>query len=225
MATIVSAFFATGNVNRSLDVYMALGQRLIDVKVNKVIFVSEDVAKELRTNSFTKLVVMQYDFGCDSNRYELPCARNVQKDTFNYMKLMNEKTKFVKRAAEENWFCAKDFVWLDFGILHVCDKTTFESDVVALSQKSYEKIRIASIWSLENIVFSKDEVQWYFAGGCFGGSKENVLLFDKYCNQVLERIKPNIVWEVNVWAVVYAKHRYLFDPYKCDHNTSLIQSF
>ena len=69
---------------------------------------------------------------------------------------------------------------------------------------------------------------WYFAGGVFGGNKENLIKFanktKEMCIKIIEE-KHLIMWEVNIWYLIYKENTDLFDCYTCDHNSSLIDNY
>jgi len=35
----------------------------------------------------------------------------------------------------------------------------------------------------------------------------------------------NLVWEVNIWYLIYRDNKELFNTYKADHNPSIIQNY
>lgn len=145
---------------------------------------------------------------------------------------MCNKTEWIKEAIELDLYKSDQFVWVDFGIRHVfnCNDDEFRSKIERLCNKLYDKVRIASIWDL-NVQSSKDcytMIMWYFAGGVFGGSKDKLLLFadlmKKMCLNIIES-KGTLMWEVNVWYLIYQENIGLFDIYYCDHNNSIIDNY
>ena len=53
---------------------------------------------------------------------DLPANRNIEKDTREFMILMNSKVEFVKRAIDQNIFNSTHFAWIDFGISKIIKK-------------------------------------------------------------------------------------------------------
>ena len=91
-------------------------------------------------------------------------------------------------------------------------------------------LRIGSIWDLNNQYYINilKDITWYFAGGVFGGKKDVLLTFaEKTKNKCIQIITEHqtIMWEVNIWYLVYLENPTMFDPYKCDHNESLISNY
>lgn len=37
--------------------------------------------------------------------------------------------------------------------------------------------------------------------------------------------KNTIMWEVNIWYLIYKENKSLFDIYNCNHNSSLIDNY
>jgi hypothetical protein len=92
------------------------------------------------------------------------------------------------------------------------------------------QIRIASIWNLQRkCVFDiYKDVSWYFAGGIFGGNKEKILRFayktKEMCLKVIEE-KNTLIWEVNIWYLIYLENPDLLTPYYCGHDASIIMNY
>ena len=127
-------------------------------------------------------------------------------------------------------FGTDNFIWIDFGIRHVfnCSDDDFIQTVEALNNKKYDNfVRIGTIWNL-NHVYCLDiykDISWYFAGGVFGGNIESLLLFsNKMEEQCLKIIleEKTLMWEVNIWYLIYKENNELFFPYLCDHNNTIL---
>ena len=99
-----------------------------------------------------------------------------------------------------------------------------------LYNTQYSKIRIGKIWDID-ITYCLDiykNVAWYFAGTVFGGDKTHLVSFaDKTKEKCIEIIttKNTLMWEVNIWYLVYLDNKKLFDAYFCDHNDSTIDNY
>jgi hypothetical protein len=72
------------------------------------------------------------------------------------------------------------------------------------------------------------DIKWYFAGGVFGGNKEKLLIFadlmKQKCLQIISQEKT-IMWEVNIWYLIYLENNELFYPYHCDHNDTILKNY
>jgi hypothetical protein len=99
-----------------------------------------------------------------------------------------------------------------------------------MKYKLYDNIRIGHIWDL-NYINNRDiykDILWYFAGGVFGGNKTNLILFadiiKHFCIDIMVN-RNTIMWEVNVWYLVYNYNKNIFNTYHCDHNDSICDNY
>jgi hypothetical protein len=223
----------------NLDKYFNYGKLLLQVQIPKVIFVDiymYDKIKELE-NELTKIILVDknnnylYEYIDQITNFKANIS-NPTKDTLEYMFTMCHKTEWMKEAIESNFFMTDNFVWVDFGIRYIfkCDDFEFIGKIQNLQNKEYQKIRIGTIWDLNSIcscdIYSN--IYWYFAGGVFGGHKDYLLNFSnkmkEKCIQIIKD-KQCIMWEVNIWYMIYLENPELFEGYKCDHNETLITNY
>ena len=239
--TIVTSFVCNSNnrTDRPIDKYIELGKTLLLSKIPKIIFMDEKIY-----DKFSEYL-NEYNFFIKINQNDLYLNKYTNKitnfiinstftdkDTLNYFITICNKTEFIKRAAILNIFNTPNFIWVDFGIKHVfnCDNNEFIKYIECLNNKIYDKIRIASIWNLQQkYVFDiYKDITWYFAGGVFGGNKENIIEFadkmKKMCLRIIEE-KNTLMWEVNVWYLVYLEKPELFTPYHSGHDQSIIINY
>lgn len=241
MITIVSAFIININSrkDRSIQKYIEYGKVLLQTKVQKIIFIDEIIFNELKhySDELTYLIPIKkesiylYKYKDGLTHYNLS-STFPEKDSIEYMFVMCTKTEWIKQAIELNYFNSKQFIWIDFGIRHVFKSgdNEFIQYIEHMNDKIYEKVRIGSIWNPDK-QYRGDiykEVRWYFAGGVFGGDIKSLLLFaektKEMCLKIMED-KHTIMWEVNIWYLVYKELPSLFDCYTCDHNSSLITNY
>jgi len=156
-----------------------------------------------------------------------------EKDTIDYMFLMCSKTEFIRKALNLNPFNSLQFIWVDFGINHIFNGSDayFENCITELSKKQYESVRIGSIIDPRIQTLNVDiyrQIAWYFAGGVFGGNIEKLMEFaDLVKDKCIETIhnKGTLMWEVNIWYLVFMENTELFNLYSCDHNNTLIKNY
>ena len=159
-------------------------------------------------------------------------TQTIKKDTMEYVFTICNKTEWIKEAILLNYFNTDNFIWVDFGIRHVftLSDEEFINKINNLQYKIYDNVRIANIWNLDIsyfINFYKD-IAWYFAGGVFGGNKNKLIKFaDLMKNKCIEIMTKNntIMWEVNIWYLIYRENKDLFDSYVCDHNNTIIDNY
>ena len=242
MTTIVSGFLSKCNinVNRSFDKYVELGIKLLIINVPKIIFVDEFMYDKIKSfdNEFTKIILYSKH---ESYLYpyinaESLCNFEVNtqtplKDTMENMSVMCNKTEWIKKAIDLNPFNTTQFTWIDFGISHVITSDdNLNQYILKLQTKSYSNVRIGSIWNV-NYNYDVDiykTIAWYFAGGVFGGNKDWLLIFAEkmkhHCIKIITE-RQTIMWETNIWYLIYKEHPGLFDPYFCNHNNSILENY
>jgi hypothetical protein len=242
MTTIVSAFISNINIHdKTFDNYYLFGKLILKSTTPKIIFLDENMYNLIQDDDYDKnnTLLIKYD---KTNIYLYTyietlhnfslTTNNPKKDTLEYMFTICNKTEFMREAIEKTIFNTKNFVWIDFGIKHVfnCSDEEFIEKLNNLYLKEYNKVRIANIWNLSikyNIDIYK-QICWYFAGGVFGGNKENLLKFaDLMKDKCIDIVTKNntIMWEVNFWYILYTETSELFEPYMCDHNNSIIDNY
>ena len=239
--TLVSAYITNINSrkDRSTEKYIEYGKILLQTKIPKIIFIDEIIFDELKeySNELTHLIPIKkesiyfYEFKDLLTNFKIN-STSPEKDTIEYMFTMCSKTEWITKAIEINFFNTSNFIWVDFGIKHVfnCENNEFIKKIERLNNSVYENIRIGSIWNLD-IKYGGDiykDIMWYFAGGVFGGNKESLLLFSEKTKEMCIKIiseKNTIMWDVNIWYLVYNESKYLFNCYNCDHNSSIIDNY
>lgn len=242
MNTIVSAFIS--NVNYKYDNspsrYYELGKLLLQSNVQKIIFVDNTMSKLIGENydkkntliiEVDKKDIYLYDYISHLVNFRINSTDH-NKDTIEYMITICGKTEWIRKAIELNYFNTENFIWIDFGIRHVfkCSDDQFVEKINSLKFKVYKNIRIGGIWninSIYNMNIYKD-IAWYFAGGVFGGNKDQLTRFADLmkmkCIEIMAT-KNTLIWEVNIWYLLYNDYKYLFDIYNCDHNDTIIDNY
>ena len=134
------------------------------------------------------------------------------------------KTEWVRTVALQNPFKTEQFVWIDFGIYHIVrNDALFFKTIHHIANTECSKVSICSCWNLR-LPFVRNihkDVAWYFAGGIFGGEPEYLIKFaDKMKEKTINYIQENnsLVWETNLWYLIYKENADLFSPYLADHN-------
>ena len=243
--TIVSAFVTGVNTRKDFDItkYIEYGKKLLEIDAPKVIFIELSIyqtyfEKEKKEGHYPNTVfVMMNRF--NMYLYEhLNKITNFQintgkpdKDTVDFMFVQCNKTEWVRQVVNQNPFKTSQFVWIDFGIYHIVQNDAlFQKTIIKISQTECSKVSICSCWNLR-LPFVRNihkDVAWYFAGGIFGGEGEYLIKFaDKMKEETINYINKNnaIVWETNIWYLLYKKHAEIFTPYLADHNICMLQNY
>jgi hypothetical protein len=243
MTTIVSAFVSNVNSteDRNIDKYYTFGKLLLQSTTPKIIFVDDAMFRIIKEEDYDvkntfiikydKTDIYLYNYSTYLDNFSLN-TDNPKKDTMEYMFIMCNKTEWIRKAIEIDPFKSDNYVWVDFGIRHVfnCEDIEFIEKLNRVYYKKYDKIRIANIWNLQHRwnVNILTQINWYFAGGVFGGNKEQLLLFSDLmkskCMEIIFR-HNTIMWEVNIWYLIYLENSQLFDPYPSNHNDTLIDNY
>ena len=143
----------------------------------------------------------------------LPAVHNCDKDTMNYMILMNAKTEFLQRVRNTG-IEASHYIWMDAGIGKIFKDpfSTFQTlkDRLASNTLPPDHILLPGCYSEPETNYDTliSRVCWRFCGGFF---TVPAALVDTFAATVLSgcaEIKTrsgHAVWEVNVWAFVEAR--------------------
>jgi len=250
--TIVTAFIDIGNGNRSIDKYIEYGKELLSIDIDQITFIEREVFNKYFNYNEEILIFVyegkEYAYIEVGNKtfvffeksdiyfYNYNVSQvtvytdNPSKDTIDYMFTICHKTEWVKMATE----LKKDresFVWIDFGIFHMIQsKERALNEFHKIKHKELNKIRIASWFSLQ---YSQDldiykRPLWYFAGCVFGGPRDSIIDFanrtKEKCLHIITE-KESLIWEGNIWFMIYLDCPLLFDTYMCRNDISVLYEF
>ena len=240
MTCIVSAYMANVTTpeyfNKIHKKYTEFFIPLLQANVPKIIFIDSTVIDQYKPyeNQTTRLIPFikesNYLYDHIHEITSIATNDNPEKDTMQYMLTQCHKTEWVKEAIEMSDF--KQYIWVDFGIKHMChcSNEEFTAKIERLASCRYDNVRIGTIWN-PNFEYSNNiykDICWYFAGSVFGGKKQALLEFaDLMKSTCLDIIynKHTIMWEVNVWYLIYKYNKHLFTIYSCDHNLSILDNY
>jgi hypothetical protein len=241
--TIVTAFITkVNNIDfRSYDTYMEYGNKLLRLNVPTVMFVEQYMYDQYYKDHLdmypqTHFIIFErhenylYDFLPLVTNYEV-ISNNPKKDTIGYHFVQCHKTEWLRMAYDQNPFQTTNFTWVDFGIYHMIkNDDVLHQSIQQLSTRTCCKIRIASCIDPRQPCATDiyHQVVWFFAGSIIGGDANTLVQFSKLmkeaCIQIIKE-KKHIMWEVNIWYLLYQNYPTLFDFYLCDHDVSIIQNY
>ncbi len=154
----------------------------------------------------------------------LPMYRTPEKDTQEFLALMNTKVEMVWRALP--YVQTTHVAWIDAGIFKIFkDKQRATSAFQHHTKLSWpEKVCIPGCWK-SPIVDLYQRVSWRFCGGFFVVPTSLLPLFYEKATHLLEAwiAAGHLAWEVNVWADLETKDPTLFFWWPADHNESMIE--
>ena len=241
--TIVTPFIT--NINqisfRNNETYIAYGKKILQTNIPVLCFLERQVyetffAQELHLFPQTNFVMFEktenylYSHLHEITEFNIH-TNNPTKDTIEYMFLQCHKTEFLRQAIKLNPFQTTNYTWVDFGIFHMIrEEEQMRQELIRMSQSVYDKVRIASCIDphLPNSTDIYKNVVWYFAGSVVGGHSETILDFanamKEKCISII-REKKHIMWEINIWYLLFQTHSHLFEPYRADHNISILKNY
>jgi hypothetical protein len=165
------------------------------------------------------------------------------KDTLDYMFVQCQKTEWVAIAIALDRSLgavipdAGMYAWLDFGIRHMYPSDiAFEIAIYQLQDRvskcNWDRslVYAPSCWD-PRCFYSQNvfrEIFWVFSGSAFGGSADALLEFAKHTRDKciwLMTTKHLLMWEVNVWYLVYRDSPELFSLFYGNHDSTIIRKW
>lgn len=159
------------------------------------------------------------------NLLMLPESRNMEKDTVEYMALMNTKIEFLQRtyAEHKNLFEDSPYIaWIDAGISKIIKEKEYMFNKLAnLRVKNLDTMLMPGCY-LRNVSLGElfNQVSWVCMGGFYICHTSYIHKFHNMSLEVLVffLINRRIAWEVNIWAEIVNRYPHVFVWYKADHN-------
>jgi hypothetical protein len=166
---------------------------------------------------------------------------NPGKDTLGYMMVQCQKVEWVSIAESFARSSTNEYVWIDFGAFHMFHGSvdSFQLALYQLRNRIDKRVlregcgqvvRIAGCW--EPYRHSGGDiyrdVNWTFAGSVFGGGAAAIhdfaLRMREKCLLVL-RERNHLMWEINVWVLIFLDSPALFSWYRSDHSPVLFDGY
>ena len=242
MTTIVTAFLSNMNNFKTIEKYIEYGKKLILIPQQKIVYIEKyiydlyftdmlsdsPVADKTLFRFIEKKDLYLYEYYDEIINFNI-ITPTPNKDTIEYMFVINNKTNWIKEAIEENPYDSNQFIWIDFGIYHVINNDElFLTSINNACCKTYDNIRIASGFFNGDESYIYRRINWFFLGGIFGGHKDKLIKFadlmQEKCISIIKTEKT-LCWEVNIWYLIYKEHSELFSNYLADHNVSMILEY
>ena len=191
----------------------------------------EEVAKDFENVRVMRVMSIDELYVITATELELPSNRNGDKDTSEYMAVINSKTEFMADTIAQNPWNTEYFAWIDFNISHVFrDKPSSLEYLRELGNRKFhgQFFAIPGCWDKFDrsyITHVTESIHWRFCGGFFIGDKESILQFDKlYKRHYHDFVDTHgkLVWEVNFWAWLESNTEWAPEWYLADHSDSII---
>jgi hypothetical protein len=180
------------------------------------------------------------------NRFKLNTG-NPTKDTIEYMMVQCQKSEWIAIASQLNDSTRGvgqivEYVWVDFGAFHMFGGKidVFQTELYKLRGRINrcllqmgavsDRVTFARCWDPNHVYYGDiyRDVNWLFAGSVFGGGgnamQKFALRVREKCLQVL-RERNTIMWEINIWVLIYREVPELFALYPSDHSEILFRGY
>jgi hypothetical protein len=225
--TYVSAFY---NIYDGLkDIYLDYFTKFLEQGFPTILFLDKNLTDWLdRLSSYSNLTILSQHTFQDlplaklfaESDTKLPESRNLTKDTYGYLILMNSKIQFVYDAIQ----VAKtdNLAWIDFGMMKLIKNPM--AVFSKLSSVTIPEDRILMPGCTPQSKVNYNNVHWRFCGSLFFGNKATIARFHNLNNTYLESLKSQkiLTWEVNVWALIEHTDPTIYKWYKGDHNDEIV---
>ena len=157
---------------------------------------------------------------CPKPTATLPSFRTPEKDTYEYLVLMNSKLEFMTRALPH--VTTPYVAWIDFAITKILKDTDAVFTKLSLVSIPDDKVLIPGC--TDPSYADLNRVNWRFCGGLVFGTKESIVKFKDYSTTMLKDLARNnlLTWEVNVWSSIEQEQPNFFQWYKADHNDTIV---
>jgi hypothetical protein len=217
---LVTCYYDIYNNPEKYNMYMELFDILAKSGLPIILFVDSSFVTSYESVNVIRVPLEELElYSIASNGKELPLIRNIEKDTKEYLALMNSKIEFIKRAAE----LVQDdtFVWVDFGIFKLIQNPSdFINKLKYINENTYTNITIPGCWD-SGLPYSHDSVNWRFCGTLFIIPRRHIDSFYNHSKNILVGLST-LTWEVNVWNIVEKSIPNDITWYLADHNDSLL---
>lgn len=172
------------------------------------------------TNLGKKIFQYEKEIGCGIG---LPKNVNKEKDTKEFLFIMNLKTELLKCAIDYNFFKSDYYAWIDFGIGYIFKQKeltlAYLKSIPSLKFVN-EFVYIPGCWDKNNdrykILINSDHyltntISWRYCGGFIIGDRNSICEFCNQCeNSYTEFFKKFnvLVWEVNYWTWIERENKF-----------------
>jgi len=157
----------------------------------------------------------------------LPDEANQNKDTREYLSLMNTKVEFLLRSSE---ICEDEtLIWIDFAILKLFkDQERCIQYFKEYDNLQFDKVNIPGCWYKGEALYL-NAIHWRFCGSFFIVPRAHIQRFYKDCKEsfvgFITTDKYILTWEVNVWNhVEYYKGKDYIKWYYALHDDGMLEA-
>ena len=191
---------------------------------------------------FEKTDLFLWPYQSMAHRFSLNTG-NPGKDTLGYMMVQCQKTEWASIAFSLTAETMEEYVWMDFGIFHMFRGKidVFQTEIYKMRSRIRKRRNVGGKNGDGKITIARcvdpyrafvgdlyKDISWLFAGSVFGGDCVAINRFARLmrekCFQVL-REKNTLMWEINIWALIYKEAPDLFLLYPSDHSEIIVRGY
>lgn len=237
MTTIVTAYFQLERSKKNHKTYLEWMQNMLIIQSPMLIFCDKDSVKtieEIRKDTKTKIIVIDftefytYKYFHDFKHHYAYKDHERYHNPYLYL-IWSEKSHFLKRAVDNNYFSTDNFLWVDIGcfrrqnteFIHWPKTDKIPKDKILLLSVfpfTKEEYEIDRLEHLPDFQYSPGRI----GGTIFGGTATSILKWYEKFYQMLEyfiTIDRFIGKDQNIMSSVAIMHKdlvHLVDP-KADY--------
>jgi len=211
---------------------MSLLNSLLELDIQLILFVDSAYKKLLPVVKETTRVI-ELDFNSLETvkkirsvpNIQLPKYRNTEKDTLEFLTIMNSKPELLHLAKP---YVETPYVaYLDAGIKKVFKNDTTLKELESLRVHSIPLVLLPGchpIQSISPFPTLSEYINWTFCGGFFIVPTTRAREFMQYHLKTLDEFleRSLITWEVNVWTAFAPQHYDNIVWFQADHNDTMI---
>lgn len=227
----VTCLYDVYNNPEKLEGYIKLFQPLAESGLQIHLYTSPEISHHFKNYPDTVTVLEVPLTHCEiwnlimNSDANLPAEANPNKDTKEYLSLMNTKLDFMLRSSE---ICDdKNLIWIDFAILKIFkDIPRCIQYLKDFADMHFDKVNIPGCWYKGEALYL-NAINWRFCGGFFIVPRVHLKRFYNDCFDSIKAFLTNdghtLTWEVNVWYhVEYYKGKDYIKWYYALHDDGML---
>jgi hypothetical protein len=229
----VTCFYDIYNRPDKIEEHIKLFQPLADSGLNIHLYTSPECShhfknypKNIKILEIPLNMLELYNLGINSDA-SLPIERNLNKDTREYISLMNTKIEFLLRSSE---ICEdKNLIWIDFGIFKLFNNHSQCIEYLKeYADYDFDKVNIPGCW-YNNEALYLNMITWRFCGSFFVVPRNYISRFFNDSRETFSKFITTdghiLTWEVNVWNhIEFYKGKDYIKWYYALHNDTMLST-
>lgn len=215
------------------DTYLNNFKIILSSGIPIILFIDDQYVSKFENVKNDDLTIVVYPFNTFKvhkkimdTKPKLPTIRNNDKDTIEYLTLMNCKVEMLKIASEK--FPKDMLMWIDFGIMKIISNhSKFIQDLRLINEKlKHRKYMGIIIPGMQPTSTNINVINWRFCGGIvLIHATHSEKLYTACYDKIQELLKQKIItWEVNIWSLLELDDPNLIKWVSGNHNDDIIKN-